>query len=108
MKLNIYEKRKIVKTYTADEYDLMFGVLEDVIRVVNLDKVKTGSDAELIKLVGEAVISSMDTIKDLLKDIFEGLTDDEIKRAKVTEIGSVVLDVVKYTMLKLRALNSKN
>lgn len=108
MKLNIYEKRRIVKTYEADTYDLMFGVLEDVVKVVNLDKLTTGSDAELIRLVGETVLSSMDSIKELLKDIFEGLTDDEIKHTRVSEIGAVILDVVKYTMQNLKALNSKN
>lgn len=108
MKLNIYDKKQIVKTYEADEYDLMFGVIEDVAKVVRLDELKDGTDAEIIKLIGGAVLASMDTIKDLLKDIFDGLTEEEIRHTTVPEIGAVLLDVVKYTLKRLNNLKSKN
>ena len=29
LKLNIYDKKEITKTYTAETYDLMFGTVED-------------------------------------------------------------------------------
>jgi len=108
MILNIYDKKQIVKTYEADAYDLMFGVLEDVAAVVKLDELKEGSDAEIIKLIGGAVLASMDTVKDLLKDIFDGVTDDELRNTRISEIAAVLLDVVKYTIKKLGTLKSKN
>ena len=109
MKLNIYAKKKVVKTYEADTYDLMFGTVEDVANAVNLDKLKTGSDAEIIKIVAEFVMTSMDTVKDLLKDIFDGITDDELKNTKVSEIAVVIVDVVKFTIAQLNiGINSKN
>lgn len=108
MKLDIYENKKIVKTYEASEYDLMFGTLEDVAEAVKIDELQTGSDVEIIKLVGKAVMTSMDTVKGFLMDIFDGITEDEIRRAKVSDIAVVLLDVVKYTILRLRSLNSKN
>ena len=37
LKLNIYNKKEIVKTYTAETYDLMFGTVEDLIDLINLD-----------------------------------------------------------------------
>ena len=101
MKLNIYEKKQVVKTYEADTYDLMFGTIEDVAEAVNLDELKTGSDVELIKMVGNLVVTSMGTVKNLLKDIFEGLTDDELRSTKVSEIATVLIDVVKYTIVQL-------
>lgn len=107
MILNIYEKKKVVKTYEADSYDLMFGTVEDVANAVDLDKLKTGSDVEIIQAVGALVMNSMDTVKDLLKDIFDGLTDAEIKQTKVEEIAVVLIDVVKYTFAKMSKLNSK-
>lgn len=107
MILNIYEKKKVVKTYEADSYDLMFGTVEDVANAVDLDKLKTGSDVEIIQAVGALVMNSMDTVKDLLKDIFDGLTDAEIKQTKVEEIAVVLIDVVKYTFSKMSKLNSK-
>ena len=47
--------------------------------------------------------------KYLLKDIFDGLTDDEIKHTRVSDIAQVLLDVIRYTIEQLnRGLTSKN
>lgn len=109
MKLNIYEKKKIVKTYEAETYDLMFGTVEDFIELVDLDKLQTGSDAEIIKLVGGVVLKGMDVIKPLLKDVFEGLIDEELRNTKVSEIASVLVDIVKFAVTELsKGANSKN
>ena len=102
MKLNIYEKKKVLKTYEVDKYDLMFGVVEDVADALDFDSLKTGNNAEIIKMVGNMVFKSMDTIKDLLKDVFEGLTDDELKNVKVSEIVDVIVEIVQFTILQLR------
>lgn len=98
LKLNIYNKREIVKTYTTETYDLMFGTVEDLIDLVNLDKLKTGSDEELIQIVGEAVAKGLGIIKPLLKDIFDGLTDDELRNTKTTDIAKVLVEVIKYSI----------
>lgn len=109
IKLNIYNKRNIEKTYVAETYDLMFGTVEDLIEIVNLDKLQTGSDVEIIKLVGNVVINGLDIIKPLLKDIFEGLTDEELKRTKVKEIATVLVEVMKFAITEIsKGANSKN
>ena len=109
MILNIYNKKEIVKTYETDTYDLMFGVLEDVADAIKLDELKTGTDVEIIKMAGNLVLHSMGTVKDLLKDIFEGITDEEIKNCKVSEIAAVLVDVVKFTLNQLsKGINTKN
>lgn len=101
MELNIYEKKQVVKTYKTDVYDLMFGIVEDVADAIKLDELKTGSDVEIMKMIGKLVLTSMDTIKGLLKDIFDGLTDEELKNVKVSEIATVLVDVVKFTVTQL-------
>lgn len=109
MKINIYEKKKVIKTYEADKYDLMFGTLEDVADALQLDKLETGSDSEILKMASNLVIHGKDTVKELMKDIFDGLTDEELKKTKVKEIAVVFLDVVKYTIAQLNILpKSKN
>ena len=75
MKLTIYENKKPVKVYTAETYDLMFGTVEDVAEAMNLDNLRTGSDVEIIGLAVDLIKRNMATVKDLLKDIFEGLTE---------------------------------
>ena len=104
MKLNICENKKVVKTYEADTYDLMFGTLEEVAAAVKLDEMKTDSDAEIIKMVGKFVSGSLGTVRGLVKDVFPGITDEELKKTKVSEIAGVLVDVVKYTFEQLGTL----
>lgn len=109
LKLNIYNKREIVKTYRAESYDLMFGTIEDLVDIIDIDSLKSGDDVEIIKLVGKTVINGMDVIKPLLKDIFDGLTDDELKHTKVSEIATVLVEVMKFTISQItKGQNSKN
>ena len=109
LKLNIYGKKKVVKTYTAETYDLMFGTVEDLIDLIELDQLKNGTDAEIIKLVGKVIINGMGIIKPLLKDIFEGLTDEELKNTKVSEISTALVEIVKFSISQItKGTNGKN
>lgn len=109
LKLNIYEKKQIVKTYTAETYDLMFGTVEDLLELIDIDNLQSGSDVEIIKLVGNVVTKGMGIIKPLLKDIFEGLTDDELKCTKIQEIATVLIDVVKFSINEMsKGASGKN
>ena len=80
LKLNIYEKRKVIKTYTAETYDLMFGTVEDLLDVMDIDNIQADNRTELLKAVAKVLAHSMDIVKPLLKDIFEGLTDEELRK----------------------------
>lgn len=101
MKLNIYGKKKVIKTYEAESYDLMFGTVEDVMTMFNVDNLTTGSDVEIIKMVGTALPQCINTVKPLLKDIFEGLTDDELKNTKMKEIILVLVEVIKHAFSQM-------
>lgn len=109
LKLNVYDKKEIVKTYTAETYDIMFGTVEDLVEIIDLDSVQNGNDGEIIKLALKLVINGMDILKPLLKDIFDGLTDEELKRTKVSEVANVLVEVVKFTISQImKGQNSKN
>lgn len=109
MVLNIYEKRKIIKTYKAEAYDLMYGTITDIANVVNLDDIKTGSNEEILKLVIKLLPTGLESINKLIKDIFDGLTDEELKKTKVKEVAQVLVDVIVFTYNQLRGGNdSKN
>lgn len=101
MELNIYKKRKVEKTYKADTYDLMFGTVEDIAAAIDFDALQTGSDAEIIKMVGKVFIKSRETITDLMKDVFPGITDEELRRTKITEMARVIVEIVQYTIAQL-------
>ena len=101
MKLNIYEHKEVIKNYEADEYELMFGTVEDMIDAAKLDKIESGTDAEIVMAATNLVTTSMDTVKDLLKDVFDGLTDDEIRHTRVSEIVNVIVDVIRYAISQI-------
>ena len=92
LKLNIYKSGEIEKTYTANEYDLMYGTVEDLIDIIDLDKLN--NDAELAKVV----LKVAKQVKPLLKEVFIGLTDAELRRVPVREVVPVVMDLCKYAL----------
>lgn len=98
MKLNIYDHKEVVKTYETGTYEIMFGTVEDLIDAANLDKIESGSDAELVVAATALVTNSMGTVKELLKDIFEGITDEELRHTRVSEIVSVIVEVLMYAI----------
>ena len=108
MKLNIYNGKTIEKTYEADTYNLKFGTLEDVANAINLDNLQTGSNAEYLKLAVDLVLHSMDTVKGLMKDIFDGITNEELRNCSVKEMALVLVDVVTYTLQELSTGNRGN
>lgn len=109
MKLNIYENKKIVKTYEAATYDLMFGTVEDILKLINVDSMKTGSDTEIVKMVGSMLIGGLGDVKFLLLDVFDGLTEDELRNTKVSEIATVLIEVVKFSITEMsKNMNQKN
>lgn len=109
LKINIYNKREIAKTYTNDTYDLMFGTVEDFMDLIKVDELKTGNDQEIVMLVGKALPKGMGTIKALLKDVFEGMTDEELKHTKVKEITRVLVNIIKSSITEIyKGIDEKN
>ena len=102
LRLNIYNGKTIEKTYVAEEIDIMFGTVEDLLDVIDFDNLS--DEKEVVKVV----IKTLNNLKPFLKQIFDGLTDDEIKRTKVKELIPLFVDIVTYTMEELKALMSKN
>lgn len=109
LKLNVYKNREIEKTYVAETYDLMFGTLEDIINLIDLDSFKSTDNAEFISAVAKIIVKGFDQFKPLLKDIFPGLTDEELRRVRVADIVPVVLEVIKYAFTEMiPGSNGKN
>lgn len=108
--LNIYEKKKVVKTYESDSYDLMFGTLEDFVNVIDerlfSDEI---SEIDFAKLGLALVKSSFGHLKPLLFDVFDGLTEEELRKTKTSELVGVILSIAKYSILEIKGIStSKN
>ena len=109
LKLNIYEKKSIVKTYTVETYDLMFGTVEDLLNVIDIDNIQAGDKTELVKAIAKILAHSLDIVKPFLKDVFEGLTDDELRNTKLKEIIDVIANIITYSINQItKGNNGKN
>lgn len=100
--LNIYQGRDVEKTYRTDTCDIMFGTVEDILEVVDLDKLDKGNnEIEIAK----TVVKSIPKLKDLLKDIFPELTDQEIKRTKIKELVPLFIEICKFSITGIMSTN---
>ena len=102
LKLNIYNGKSIEKTYVAEEIDIMFGTVEDLLDVINFDNLK--DENEVVKVV----IATLKNLKPFLKQIFDGLTDEEIKRTKIKELVPLFVKIVTYSIEELKSIMGKN
>ena len=95
IKLNIYKegnKYEIEKVYTAESYELMMGTVEDIVGIIDLEKID--DDKEIAKMI----LKGYGQIKPLLIDVFPGLTEDEIRRVKVPELVPVIIGIGKAAL----------
>lgn len=104
LKLNVYNGAEIEKTYTATEFDLLWGTMEDLINAIDLEKIEDET------AVGKMVIKVLPQVKPLLKQIFPGVTDEEIRRTKVKELVPIFVNAFIYSFKEINMLgdNSKN
>ncbi len=107
LKLSIYEKKKVIKTYTAETYDLMFGTVEDLLDVIDIDNIQAGDKTQLVKAIAKILAHSLDIVKPLLKDIFEGLTDEELRNVKLKDIIDVLANIITYSINQITKGNDE-
>ena len=83
--LNIYNKQKeIVKTHTAEGYDLMMGTIEDFMDIIDVEAINDTT------ALAKMVIKGYKQIKPLMQDIFPKLTDEEFKGIKLADLVTVI------------------
>lgn len=108
LKLNVYNKNEdgaweIEKVYQTDTVDIMFGTAEDMIGL--LDGLTIKDTDKLISLVTKG----FSQLKPFLKEIFIGLTDDELRRTKVRELIPLFVNIFTYFFKEIGATsNGKN
>lgn len=102
--LNIYsaDKRTVEKTYTAETYDLMLGTVEDIMQVIDVDKMS--DNVEITKMV----LKSFKQLKPFIKDIFPDATDDDLKRVKIKELIPMFIQVFKTVIDDLDIIKTGN
>ena len=98
MKLNIYSGKNIVKTYECGNFDLTYGVIEDVIEIID------GKDLENKSDLINVAIDSFHLLRPLLQEVFDGLTDDELRTVKIRELIVVIVELIKASVANLKMI----
>jgi hypothetical protein len=108
LKLNIYKNSKEVeKTYISNECDIMFGTCENIISLMDLDFLNDDDNTQLVVMATKIVRGSLNEVKDLLKEVFPEVTDDELKHTKVKELVNLILEIVKFTFTGIADVGKK-
>lgn len=91
IKLNIYDRetKELKKTYTTDSIELMFGTVEDILAVVDIEKFNDE------KAVAVMIIKAWKELKPFLKDVFPGITDEDIKGIKINDMIPTFMDIFR-------------
>lgn len=95
--LKIYEGRQVVKTYTAETIDLSFGVIEDTLDILDFEHMTDKTQ------IGGMIVKASKQLRPFLKDIFDGLTDEEIRNTRTQNLIEVFKALYNYAMHELGA-----
>lgn len=84
--LKIYDGRKIVKEYSVNALDLSFGVVEDVINILDFENMQDAKPKDYYMLI---LFKAKEQIRPLLMEIFDGLTEDEVRHTRTKNLIEV-------------------
>ncbi len=105
LKLNIYNKqRQVVKTYTRQDYNVFWGTIEDFLNVLDVDALVNAKNSDdLFAALARLLNVHRETIDPLMFDIFEGLTEEELKYTTAKEIITVLAGVCGFRLDQFKA-----
>lgn len=103
MKLNIYKNQKeIEKTYEVDNYDLMYGTVEDILGI--FDELEDYSDnMEIFKVIQR----NRTKLNDLLMDVFPDMNEEELRKIKLKELVPLFMDLFAYVKTSFGSSDSE-
>jgi hypothetical protein len=83
------------KTFTTETIDISFGVIEDIINVLDFDNIND------TKQTGIAVLKCSKQIKPFLKELFEGVSDEQLRTVKTSNIVEIFKRIYTYITQEL-------
>ena len=99
LELAVHAGREVVKTYVADEQDLTVGICEDVLRMVDVEKLPMmDSDPAALQAVTASIIRAFMDFRTVAKRLFDGLTDEEYRACLPADVGAVMMGIVSYSL----------
>ena len=99
--LNIYDENNtvIAKQYKAEEVNILFGTIEDLIDLIDENNLQ--DNMELAKVL----VKSMKKLKPVLKQVFVGVTDEELRLTRTNELVPLFMQIIKYMFTQVNSLS---
>lgn len=93
----------VVKTYTSHDFDLMTGTCEDILKVLDIDKImdKMTDSNELGKEIIRIVLTGYNSFRPYIFKAFKGITEEEFAHTKMKEVGHIITAIAIYTINEL-------
>ena len=101
LKLKVIDSNGNAKIYTADTIDCQFGVVEDILNVLDVDNMDNKAS------LAAMIIRSSKQLKPFLKDLFDGVTDEELRTAKMSNIVDIFKGLYNYAISEFGALSKQ-
>ena len=101
LKLKVIDSNGNAKIYTADTIDCQFGIVEDILNVLDVDNLDNKAS------LAAMIIRSSKQLKPFLKDLFDGVTDEELRTAKMSNIVEIFKGLYNYAISELGALSKQ-
>lgn len=102
--LNVYSGKEIVKTVDSTTYDLEFGTVLKLMRLLKIED--TANELDLLKIIAGA----FDEITNVLSNVFPDLTEEDWNHVKMKELVPVIIGIARFSVtetLKIPTGNKK-
>ena len=113
-KLDVYDADGNKKTYVTDDFRLTMGTCEDILELVEVDKlmgtVAGGKvdEEQAVNIMMPMMMRLSKEYENFMKQVFPDLTHDEYRSADPGEVSGIVWNIVMYTIQQLFNISAKN
>lgn len=114
LKLNVYDDNDVVvKTYVTQSFRIKLGLLKDFANLLDENTIKmllkgASEDSEsVINTFSNLLSNAKDLVYNLLKQLFKGLTDEELDNCYIDDLLSVVKGLTVFTVKSIGLANKK-
>ena len=87
--------RTNTKEYTAETIDFSFGVIEDILDALDLEHMNSKIE------IATMIIKTSKQLRPFLKEIFPGVTDEEIRAVKMSNLIEIFRGLYNYATVEL-------
>ncbi len=102
--LSVYDKNKIVKTVNSTTYDIEFGTVLKLMKLLKIED--AANELDLLKIITNA----FEEITKVLSNVFPDMTDEDWNHVRIKELVPVIIEIARFSItetLKIPTGNKK-